>query len=161
MPRHEPGTCQAHMRCTAAIDESVHQVWRNRFVYSWVLTRSCSVSLNESSIFFVCFGRVILQNWFRNFTFEIIDYFKCRSNGSSQPHLNQMLEFLLNRPTTSYYQRCYPSNSVALSDWNTSIFISNSLFSNINATLSQLKSVSWLSVISIFMFTGIRVLARI
>ena len=28
------GTCQAHMRCAAAIDESVHQTWRNRFVYS-------------------------------------------------------------------------------------------------------------------------------
>ena len=24
------GTCQAHIRCTA-IDESVHQIWRNRF----------------------------------------------------------------------------------------------------------------------------------
>ena len=35
-----------------------------------------------------------------NFTFEIISYFKCRSNGSSRPHLNQMLEFSLNRPTT-------------------------------------------------------------
>ena len=28
------GTCQAHMQCTAALDESVHQIWRNRFVYS-------------------------------------------------------------------------------------------------------------------------------
>ena len=27
-------TCQAHMWCTAPIDESVHQIWRNRFVYS-------------------------------------------------------------------------------------------------------------------------------
>ena len=27
-------TCQAHMWCTAAIDESVHQIWDNRFVYS-------------------------------------------------------------------------------------------------------------------------------
>ena len=62
------------------------------------------MSLNESSIVFVCFGHVILQNLFRNFTFEIIDYFKCRSNGSSRPHLNQMLEFLLNRPTTSQYR---------------------------------------------------------
>ena len=26
-----PGTCQAHMRCTAAIVESVHEIWRNRF----------------------------------------------------------------------------------------------------------------------------------
>ena len=26
--------CQAHMQCTAALDESVHQIWRNRFVYS-------------------------------------------------------------------------------------------------------------------------------
>ena len=59
------------------------------------------MSLNESSIVFVCFGPVILQNLFRNFTFEIIDYFKCRSNRSSRPHLNQMLEFSLNRSTTS------------------------------------------------------------
>ena len=28
------GTCHAHMRCTSAIDESVHQIWLNRFVYS-------------------------------------------------------------------------------------------------------------------------------
>ena len=90
------GTCQAHMRCTMAIDESVHQIWRNRFVYSWVLTQSCSLSLNKSSIVFVCFGPVILQILFRNFTFEIIDYFKCRSNRSSRPHLNQMLKFSLN-----------------------------------------------------------------
>ena len=27
-------TCQAHVRCTAALDESVHQIWRIRFVYS-------------------------------------------------------------------------------------------------------------------------------
>ena len=27
-------TCQAHMQCTAAIDESVHQIWRIRFVYA-------------------------------------------------------------------------------------------------------------------------------
>ena len=59
------------------------------------------MSLNESSIVFVCFGRVISQNLFRNFTFEIIDYFKCHSNRSNWPHLNQMLEFSLNRPTTS------------------------------------------------------------
>ena len=26
------GTCQAHMRCRAAIDKSVHLIWRNRFV---------------------------------------------------------------------------------------------------------------------------------
>ena len=99
------GTCQAHMRCTAAIDELVHQICCNRFVYSWVLTRSQSVSLNASSREFsslphgftveqciVCIGRVISQDLFRNFTFEIIDYFKCRLNGSSRPHLNQMLE---------------------------------------------------------------------
>ena len=55
--------------------------------------------LNESSIIFVCSGRIISQNLFRNFTFEIIHYFKCCSNGSSRPHLNQMLEFSLNRPT--------------------------------------------------------------
>ena len=40
------------------------------------------------------------QNLFINFTFEIIDYFKCHWNGSSRPHFNQMLEFSLNRPTT-------------------------------------------------------------
>ena len=28
------GTYHAHMRCTAAFAESVHQIWRNRFVYS-------------------------------------------------------------------------------------------------------------------------------
>ena len=59
------------------------------------------MSLNESSIVFMCFGRVILQNLFRNFKFKIIDYFKCRLNGSSRPHLNQMLEFSLNRTTTN------------------------------------------------------------
>ena len=59
------------------------------------------MSLNASSIVFVCFGRVILQNLFRNFTFEIINYFKCRLNGLSQPHLNQMLEFSLNHLTTN------------------------------------------------------------
>ena len=59
------------------------------------------MSLNERSIVFVCFGCVISQNLFRNLTFEIIDYLKCRSNRSSWPHLNQILEFSLNRPTTS------------------------------------------------------------
>ena len=59
------------------------------------------MSLIGSSIVFVCFGRVNLQNFFKKFTFEIIDYFKCRSNGSSRPHLYQMLEFSLNRLTTS------------------------------------------------------------
>ena len=49
------------------------------------------------------FGRVILQNLFRNFTFEIIYYFKCCMNGSSRPHLNQMLEFSLNYLTTNAY----------------------------------------------------------
>ena len=48
---------------------------------------------------FVCFGHVISQY----FTFEIIDDFKCRSNGSSRPHLDQMLEFSINRATTSRY----------------------------------------------------------
>ena len=70
---------------TAVIDESVHHIWRSRFVYSWVLTRSRSMSLNESSIVFVCFGRIIKQNWFKKFTFEIIDYCKCRSNGYVAP----------------------------------------------------------------------------
>ena len=27
------GICQAHMRCTVAIGESVNQIWRNIFVY--------------------------------------------------------------------------------------------------------------------------------
>ena len=59
------------------------------------------MSLNKSYIVFVCFGRVNSQNVFRNFTFVIIDYFKCHWNGSSRSHLNQMLEFSLNLPTTS------------------------------------------------------------
>ena len=67
------------------------------------------MSHNESYIVSLCFGRIILQNLFRNSTFEIIDYFKCRSNGSSRPHLNQMLEFSLNRPTTSNVYGCVPS----------------------------------------------------
>ena len=46
---------------------------------------------------FVCFGHAISQY----FTFEIIDYLKCRSNGSSWPHLDQMLEFSINRQNTS------------------------------------------------------------
>ena len=58
------------------------------------------MSLKKSSNVFVSFGRVISQNFFRNFTFEIIDYFKCRLNGSSRPQLNRMLKFSLNRPTT-------------------------------------------------------------
>ena len=47
---------------------------------------------------------------FWNFTFEIIDYFRCRSNGSSRPQLNQMLEFSLKTQgsqvprRTRYYQ---------------------------------------------------------
>ena len=44
---------------------------------------------NESFIVFLCFGCAISQFFFRNFTFEIIDYFKWCSNGSSRPHLNQ------------------------------------------------------------------------
>ena len=51
---------------------------------------------------FLCIGCIISQNLFINFTFGIIDYFKCRSNGSSRPHFNQMLEFSLNRPTTTF-----------------------------------------------------------
>ena len=34
VPRHALAHAKAHMRCTVAIDESVHQIWRNRFVYS-------------------------------------------------------------------------------------------------------------------------------
>ena len=57
---------------------------------------------NESSNVFVSFGRVNLQIFFRNFTFEIIDHFKCHSNGSSLPQLNRMLESSLNCPTTTH-----------------------------------------------------------
>ena len=85
-----------HMLCTAALDASV-QIWRNIFVHSSVLTRSRSVSLKQK---LYCFCMFWPQNLFRNFTFEIIDYFKCHSNGSSRPHLNQMLKFSLNCPTT-------------------------------------------------------------
>ena len=53
------------------------------------------MSLLENFLCFVCFGHVISQFFFRNFTFEIIDYLKCRSNGSSRRHFNQMLEFSL------------------------------------------------------------------
>ena len=52
------GTYQAHMRWT---DELVHQIWRNRFVYSWVLTQSRSVSLKQK---FYCF----CMFWLRHFT---------------------------------------------------------------------------------------------
>ena len=69
------------------------------------------MSLDESSIVFVCFGRVISQNLFKNFSFEIIDYFNYRLNWSSRPHLNQMLEFSLNRPNTRYR---YVQNSTEL-----------------------------------------------
>ena len=55
------GTCQTHMRCTAALDESLRQIWRNRFVYSWVLTRSRSLSLKRK---FHCF----CMFWPCNFT---------------------------------------------------------------------------------------------
>ena len=58
------------------------------------------MSLNENS-FLICFGGVRLQNLSRHFTFEIIDYFKCHSNGSTRPHPDQMLEFMCNRPATS------------------------------------------------------------
>ena len=54
---------------------------------------------------FCCFCMFWSRNFtklFRNFTFEIIDYFKCSWNRSSRPHVNQMLEFSLNRPTTTY-----------------------------------------------------------
>ena len=62
-------------------------------------------------------------NFFRNFTFEIIDYFKCCSNGSSLPHLNQMLEFLLNRPTTSMYVYIFiiSSTLILAADWSISL----------------------------------------
>ena len=61
--RHAPAHANAHMRCTAAIDESVHQIWRNRFVYSSELTQSRSVSLRESSREFSLF----CMFWPRNF----------------------------------------------------------------------------------------------
>ena len=96
--------CQAHMRCTAALDESVHQIWRNRFVYSWVLTRSCSVSLKQKLHCFCVF-------WPRNFTkfiHELIKFhiwnnwlfqmpFERVELASAQPNA---LVFSLNRPTT-------------------------------------------------------------
>ena len=97
MPAHARHTCglprQLMNQCTkyGAMD---------LFENSLVLTQSCSVSPNKSSIVCVCFGRVILENVFRNFTFEIIDNFKFR--GSSRPYLNQMHEFSLNcRPLES------------------------------------------------------------
>ena len=34
VPQNAPAHAKTHMRCTAAIDESVHQIWRNRLVYS-------------------------------------------------------------------------------------------------------------------------------
>ena len=58
-------------------------------------------SSREFSLFCMFWPRNFAIFFFRNFTFEIIDYFKCRSNGSSRLHFNQMLEFSLNRPTTS------------------------------------------------------------
>ena len=59
------GTCQAHMRCTAAIGESVKQIWHNIFVYFWVLTRSRSVSLYKSSREFSSLSRrfMVEQGW--------------------------------------------------------------------------------------------------
>ena len=34
VPQHTPPHAKTHMRCIAAMDESVHQIWRNKFVYS-------------------------------------------------------------------------------------------------------------------------------
>ena len=67
---------------------------------------SCG-DLDMSRVYPKTLFRPMFYSWWncplRNFTFEIINYFKYRSNGSSRPHLNQMLKFSLNRPTTSAY----------------------------------------------------------
>ena len=67
-----PQHASAHMQCTAALDESVHQIWHDRFVYSWELTRSSSVSLNQK---FYCF----CMFWSRNFT-KLIQKFPIWNN---------------------------------------------------------------------------------
>ena len=99
MPRHAPAharhTCGVpwHLmnRCTkcGAKDLFTLECWHG----------AVTGHLNESSNVFVSFGRVISQNFFRNYTFEIIDLL---SNGSSRPQLNRMLEFsLIVRPLIS------------------------------------------------------------
>ena len=106
MRRHLPGTHAVYVPrqlvnwCTkyGAIDLFTQECWHG----------AVPCHLNESSNVFDSFGRVISQNFFRKFTFEIIDYFKCCSNGSSRPQLNQMLEFSLNRPTTTTYPIFFP-----------------------------------------------------
>ena len=89
--RHTCGV-QRHLmnRCTkyVAIDLFTLECWHG----------AVPCHLNESCNVFISFGHVTSQNFF---TFEIIDYFKCRTNGSSQPQLNRMREFSLNRPTTT------------------------------------------------------------
>ena len=65
--RHAPAHAKAHMRCTAAIDESVHQIWRNRFVNSWKLTQSQFVSLRESSWEFSMFCMFWPHNFAKQF----------------------------------------------------------------------------------------------
>ena len=78
---------------------------------------------NESSNVFISFGHVISRNFFRNFTFEIIYYFKCRSNGSSQPQLNRMLKFSLNRPTASHsYIFIITFTLIIAADWSISLY---------------------------------------
>ena len=87
VPRHLMNRCTKY----GAIDLFTLECWHGAVL----------CHLNESSNVFVSFGCIISQTFFRNFTFKIVDYFKCRWNGSSQPQLNRMLEFSLNRPTTS------------------------------------------------------------
>ena len=62
------GTFQAHMWCTAAIDESMHQIWRNRFVY-WVFT----------------------ECWYRAVLCQLIDYFKRVESASLQPNVRPLI----------------------------------------------------------------------
>ena len=90
MPRHAPAHARHTCGVTAALDESVHQIWCNRFVYSWALTRSRSVSLKRK---FYCFRMFWPRNFTKNFqkfhiwnnrlfhmTFECIESAKCSSS---------------------------------------------------------------------------------
>ena len=122
MPRHAP----AHARHTwgipwqfmnpstkyGAIDLFTLECWHgaspchfSNVLENFLLFRAdlrwSKISFRKVFIVFLCIGCVISQNSFRNFQFEIFDYFKCRSNRSSRPHLNQMLKFLLNHLTTN------------------------------------------------------------
>ena len=93
VPRHLMNRCTKY----GAIDLFTVDCWHG----------AVPCHFNESSNVFVSFSRVISQFFLRNSAFEIIDYFKCCSNGSSRPQLNRMLEFSLNRPTTSVHPYWY------------------------------------------------------